>query len=226
MALIKCPDCHSNVSTLAKSCPKCGFPISNDQMKSRIGIPAIPEEIYQGLKKAALKNMKFLRWKVRVGEWVKENQVLAEYSVKSFKEIHGFRGKIRTIASINAPISGIISKINLIEYSKWDWNDLILSDSSLIWNDKNTELQHLKDENILVYIDTPKSLENLFVPSAGKAYTNITEYGYFARGQGDANLFLNFWGYFKGSSFEAEDFLEKYLIGLSISDLRAIKLTD
>jgi ribosomal protein L40E len=28
MPLIECPDCHSDVSSHAESCPKCGYPIS------------------------------------------------------------------------------------------------------------------------------------------------------------------------------------------------------
>lgn len=30
MALIKCPECNSEVSDKAKSCPKCGCPIKED----------------------------------------------------------------------------------------------------------------------------------------------------------------------------------------------------
>ena len=29
MALIVCPECHANVSSFAKSCPSCGYPISS-----------------------------------------------------------------------------------------------------------------------------------------------------------------------------------------------------
>lgn len=31
MALIKCPECLQDVSEKAVSCPRCGFPISNDE---------------------------------------------------------------------------------------------------------------------------------------------------------------------------------------------------
>lgn len=34
MALIKCPECNSEVSSQAKECPRCGYPIANIQQTS------------------------------------------------------------------------------------------------------------------------------------------------------------------------------------------------
>lgn len=33
MALIKCPECGREISTLAETCPHCGYPIKNTQKK-------------------------------------------------------------------------------------------------------------------------------------------------------------------------------------------------
>lgn len=48
MPLIECPDCHSDVSSHAESCPKCGYPISsknkeNEEDKIEEVIYAKPE---------------------------------------------------------------------------------------------------------------------------------------------------------------------------------------
>jgi hypothetical protein len=34
MALIKCPECGSDISTLATACPKCGYPVNNIDRKA------------------------------------------------------------------------------------------------------------------------------------------------------------------------------------------------
>jgi len=37
MALLQCPECYSKVSSLAKSCPKCGAPLSiNNDIEKEI----------------------------------------------------------------------------------------------------------------------------------------------------------------------------------------------
>ena len=43
MALIKCPDCGREVSTAAKSCPNCGFPVAEQQTPAAAA-PAGPPE--------------------------------------------------------------------------------------------------------------------------------------------------------------------------------------
>ena len=35
MALIQCPECNKQVSSFAKACPECGYPISNDKLESK-----------------------------------------------------------------------------------------------------------------------------------------------------------------------------------------------
>lgn len=226
--MIKCPECKSNISNLAITCPKCGFPISDNQMKVRVGIPAIPEEIYLGLRKAAISD-DFLKWKIVPGEWVEEGQELASYSVKSFNAKHFARGKIQTVATINAPISGKIYKINYsIQYFKWNWNDLERYDMSWGWRrDNDSEYDHLKEENILLAIDSPKeSLYDILSSyiSAYTVYENIVDYGYFASAKSDANPFLNFWNFLRGSMFDSEDFPKMYLEGLANSSLRVEKI--
>jgi len=37
MALIKCKDCREDVSSTAKSCPKCGFKVAEDQSAGCLG---------------------------------------------------------------------------------------------------------------------------------------------------------------------------------------------
>ena len=39
MALIQCPECNKQVSSFAKACPECGYPISNDKLESKNKVP-------------------------------------------------------------------------------------------------------------------------------------------------------------------------------------------
>ena len=46
MALIKCPECGNEVSSIAASCPKCGYPIAsnfqNNIEKPQTPFPTLP----------------------------------------------------------------------------------------------------------------------------------------------------------------------------------------
>lgn len=214
MALLKCPECSSEISDLATSCPQCGFPLSDDKIKTRIAIPAIPKEIWEGLQKASF-GYPFLKWNVQNGDWVDENQLLATYNVKSFQARHFARGKIWTEAKILSPISGKIAGIKSIEYAKWDWSKLTTGSQSWFWsNDEDNEV-NLTDEKTIAYVETPKEIN--YSPKAYSVYESIIDYGYFARARVDRTLF-------KKSSFEESDFPLSSLEGLANTYLRIEKL--
>ena len=44
MSLIRCPECNKEVSSLAKACPNCGYPIQ-DKIETIIQEPQTPEVV-------------------------------------------------------------------------------------------------------------------------------------------------------------------------------------
>lgn len=77
MALIKCPECGNEVSSSAKSCPRCGFPISQIQNKNIIKLK-VPPMIEGG----------FGSWKVTR---LDTNQVITKALPHSILEIESSR---------------------------------------------------------------------------------------------------------------------------------------
>jgi len=221
MPLIKCIECKSEISSFADSCPHCGFPISDKSLKTKILVPAIPQEIWEGLKKATNDNRSFLNWKVNIGDWVNKGELLASYNVKSFEVLHGAKGKVDTRATIEAPISGKIAEIHRIEYAIWDWKNIKMNGSTFYWsyNEKTENMPHLNNENILFSIHTPypkKSIKNLDL-DAYSVYENIVDFGYFAKAGDDKK-------WYRRSMFDKTDFPMRSLEGLANSRLRIEEL--
>lgn len=52
MALIKCPECDKQISSMAHICPNCGFPIADNQ--------AQPAAVPKSLKQKSVKSKKKL----------------------------------------------------------------------------------------------------------------------------------------------------------------------
>ena len=46
MALIQCPECGNQVSTAAKSCPNCGFPVAERMAQTQVATTAAPGSVH------------------------------------------------------------------------------------------------------------------------------------------------------------------------------------
>jgi hypothetical protein len=55
MALIKCPECNSDISDQAPACPKCGFPIKNADIQDASDNSTTSNKILKPKKKSRLK---------------------------------------------------------------------------------------------------------------------------------------------------------------------------
>lgn len=65
MAMLKCPECGKMVSSLADTCPGCGYPISKN---SPSGIVRIKFGSFVGTQKATLTSNGVTLWKGNTGE--------------------------------------------------------------------------------------------------------------------------------------------------------------
>lgn len=84
MALIKCPECGNDVSNIATSCPKCGYPIvaktPNDIEEAKIPFPSLPVVMNVGKQitnwggDAAIQNIYYLA-EVNNTNYIKEGKV-------------------------------------------------------------------------------------------------------------------------------------------------------
>lgn len=216
-ARIQCPECEASILWKARDCPSCGLARSLDQQKLRLGVPAIPQEIYNGLRKAALHDCEFLTWEVEEGDSVKKGQVLARYHVHSFRAFHSSQKKIRTRAVITAPATGQIETIRRHESFNWDFSSAeSLYTNAVQWSDEAPTPPQLHRENILFFMVTPS--QNRY-KTAYASYESIVDYGYFARPGADTHIFLNPQNLFRKSRFKENDFPVYFLEALASSSL-------
>ena len=59
MALIKCPECENEISTLSTACPKCGYPILNDEIKKEQEVKEKEQEIIDSFNEQVEENFIF-----------------------------------------------------------------------------------------------------------------------------------------------------------------------
>lgn len=84
-----------------------------------IGIPAMPSIYVNKLKTFQVNDGRpFLQWLVEKDSWVEAKQIIAKYNVKEFTSSE-YGGKASAV--IKAPFEGIITTINNIESTNWDW---------------------------------------------------------------------------------------------------------
>lgn len=135
-----------------------------------INIPAIPLPIYIYLRKRT-HNSNLVNWRVKNGEWVQKNQVIATYNVKPIKVRSGFFSRRKIEPNVIAPFDGVIEEIFDIEYTEYpnysSWKDFVGHQS------KEIHFQNLKT------FFSIRPTEKIDVISLSEVYTNIIDYIYF-----------------------------------------------
>jgi hypothetical protein len=107
MALIKCPECGSEVSSIAVSCPKCAYPIASASVKDKT---VLIEQTSKHIKrqKAIVAGMIF----GGLGVNIIFVNCLASSQTSTQYVFYGIASSLGLLVLIIGIISGIVIKIN------------------------------------------------------------------------------------------------------------------
>ena len=91
MALIKCPECGTEVSDKAVACPRCAYPISEMANKGKVRIKVYPQSEYYVQQNVTISSNGRLLWQGKTGEiaeLVVDNPIRVQivYLLHSFSE--------------------------------------------------------------------------------------------------------------------------------------------
>ena len=93
MALIKCPECGTEVSDKAIACPKCAYPIAEIANRGKIRIKVYPQSEYYVQQLVSISSNGQLLWQGHTGE-IAELKIDQPIRVQIVYHLHSFAERV------------------------------------------------------------------------------------------------------------------------------------